>query len=162
MPVKPVITNNTPLVALLCLDRLELLCQLYGEVLIPQAVHSEFLATERATRQAALAAAPWISVTALARPQRTRVYVGLGAGEAEVLALAEERAARLVIIDELRGRRYARRLGLPLTGTLGVLLLAKERALITAVSPLLDRLLAEGLYLAPRLIHKVRKLAGEL
>ncbi len=162
MPVKPVITNNTPLVALWCLDHLELFRMLYGEVLIPQAVYIEFLATARATRQAVLATAPWIRVTALARPQRARVYVGLDAGEAEVLALAEERAARLVIIDELRGRRYARRLGLPLTGTLGILLLAKERALIAAVSPLLDTLLDEGLYLAPELVHKVRELAGEL
>ena len=45
----------------------------------------------------------------------------------------------MVIIDERKGRRYARRLGLPLTGTLGVLLLAKERGLITSfAAPILE------------------------
>jgi len=62
-------------------------------------------------------------------PQHVAVYIGLDQGEAEVLALAEAHPPRLVVIDELRGRRYAQRLGLPLTGTLGILLLAKERGL---------------------------------
>jgi predicted nucleic acid-binding protein len=54
--------------------------------------------------------------------------MGLDRGEAEVLALAEEREARLVVIDERKARRYAQRLGIPLTGTLGLLVAAKERA----------------------------------
>lgn len=86
---------------------------------------------------------------------------GLDRGEAEVLALAVEHEARLVIIDEHNGRQYARRLGLPLTGTLGVLLLAKEKNLITAVSPLVQQLQDNGLYLAPGLVNKVLMLAGE-
>ena len=45
--------------------------------------------------------------------------------------------------------RVARHLGLPLTGTLGILLLAKEKGLVTAVGPLIERLQASGLYLAP-------------
>ena len=60
---------------------------------------------------------PWIKSTALENPRQALVYVGLDRGKAEVLALACERSARLVIIDERRGRQYARRLGLPLTGT---------------------------------------------
>ncbi len=86
--------NNTPLVALWSLGHLTLLRDLYGEVLIPQAVYEEFLATERAIRQAALSEAPWIKTTLLTDPQQALVYVGLDRGEAEVLALANERAAR--------------------------------------------------------------------
>ena len=104
MRVGPVIVNNTPLVALWVLGRLDLLRKLYDKVLIPQAVYEEFVATERAVRQAALENAPWIRPVSLANPQRARVYIGLDLGEAEVLALAEERAARLVIMDELKGR----------------------------------------------------------
>jgi hypothetical protein len=161
MPARPVIVNNTPLVALWVLGRLDLLRELYGAVLIPQAVYEEFLATEHALRQAALENAPWIKSTPLANPQRARVYIGLDQGEAEVLALAEERAARLVIIDELKGRRYAQRLGLPLTGTLGVLLLARERGLISQLAPLLAELQDAGLYLSPALVAQVLRLAGE-
>ena len=49
-------------------------------------------------------------------------------------------------MDERKGRRYAQRLALPLTGTLGLLLLAKEKQLITAVSPLIDQLQASNLF----------------
>jgi predicted nucleic acid-binding protein len=157
----PVIANNTPLVALWVLGRLDLLRELYDEVLIPQAVHEEFLAVERAARRTALENAPWIKPVSLANPQRVRVYVGLDQGEAEVLALAEERAARLVIIDELRGRRYTERLGFPLTGTLGLLLLAKERGLIATLAPLLAKLQEAGLHLSAVLTDRVLQLAGE-
>jgi hypothetical protein len=94
-------------------------------------------------------------------PQHVAVYIGLDQGEAEVLALAEAHPPRLVIIDELRGRRYAQRLGLPLTGTLGILLLAKERGLIPAVAPLVQELLDAGLYLSPELVAQVLDMADE-
>ena len=58
MPAAPVILNNTPLVAFWVLGRFDLLRDLYGEVMIPPAVHAEFLATEREDREAALR--PWI------------------------------------------------------------------------------------------------------
>jgi hypothetical protein len=161
MPDAPVIANNTPLVALWSVGQLNLLGDLYGEVLIPKAVREEFLATERAPRLLALDSTPWLQTVSLANPRRIRAYVGLDQGEAEVLALAEERAARLVIIDEWRGRRYAQRLGFTLTGTLGVLLLAKEQGLIDAVGPLAKDLVKVGLYLKPDLIAKTLELAGE-
>ena len=77
------------------------------------------------------------------------------------MALANERSARLVIIDELKGRRYAKRLGLSLTGVMGVLLMAKHHGLIPALAPLIDQLLTEGLFLAPELVKKTLELAGE-
>lgn len=161
MPDRPVVANSTPLVSLWILGRLGLLRDLYGEVLIPQAVYDEFLAIERESRQAALDNAPWIQSVRLVDPQRARVYIGLDQGEATVLALAEERSARLVIMDELKGRRYAQRLELPLTGTLGLLLLAKERGLVARLAPLLAELQEQGLHLGSALVDKVLRLAGE-
>jgi predicted nucleic acid-binding protein len=162
MPDKPVIANNTPLVALWVLGLLSLLRDLYGEILVPETVYQEFIATDPALRQSALDGSPWIRVVSLSNPQHARVYVGLDQGEAEVLALAEEYRARLVIIDERKGRRYADRLGISLTGTLGVLLLAKERGLIAALAPLLDGLRDAGLFIDDSLVEKVLALAGEL
>jgi len=162
MPDKPVIANNTPLVALWVLGRLDLLHDLYGEVWIPQTVYDEFLAVERALREAALQNAPWIKRVALSNPQHARVYIGLDQGEAEVLALAEEHSARLVIVDELRGRRYAQRLGLPLTGTLGLLLVAKDKGLIPRLAPLLTELQDAGLAFASDLVSAVLRKANEI
>jgi hypothetical protein len=162
MPVKPVVVNNTPLVALHVLNRLDLLRELYDEVLVPSAVQNEFLATEQIMRQISLDSAPWIKTVSLANPQRVLVYSGLGRGEAEVLALAEEQSAQLVIIDERKGRRYAQRLGIPVTGTVGVLLLAKEKGLIVALAPLLAELQKAGLYLDSSVITKALSVAGEV
>jgi len=161
MPVGPVIANNTPLVALWVLGRLDLLRDLYAEVLVPETVRAEFLATEPRLRQAALNEAPWIKAVPLAHPQRALAYAGLDQGEAEVIALAEECSAALVIMDERRGRRYATRVGLSVTGTLGVLLLAKERQVVPALAPLLDDLQKAGLYLTPELRERTLRLAGE-
>jgi hypothetical protein len=105
--------------------------------------------------------APWIKITALTNPRQALVYVGLDQGEAEVLALATEWLARLVIIDEHKGRRYAKRLGLPLTGTVGILLTAKRNGLISALAPLINQLLKGGLFLAPELVEKALELAEE-
>lgn len=155
---EPVIVNNTPLVALWTLQRLDLLQILYGEVLVPAAVHAEFLATERKLRQAILASATWIHSTELADPRRADTFVGIGHGEAEVLVLAQERHARLVIIDDLRARRFAKRLEIPLTGTLGVLLLAKSRAIVTAIYPMIQDLQRAGIFLSPSVVQTILKM----
>lgn len=160
MQEKPVIVNNTPLVALWSLDQLSLLRELYTEVWIPLAVKTEFLESNTIMRQESLDNAPWIKTVRLTHPQRA-IYAGLHHGEASVLALAEEHNARLVIIDELKARRYAQQIGLQVTGTIGVLLLAKERGLIDEIKPLITQLQACGLYLSSVLIDKVLQLAGE-
>ncbi len=157
----PVILNNTPLVALWVLNRLDLLQSLYDVVSIPTAVRDEFLAVSRERRQQFLARSSWIQVTPLHTPEYALTFSDLDAGEAEVLALAVEQAARLVIIDERKGRRYAKRLGLPVTGTLGVLLAAKARGMIVSVAPLIDILLENGLYLHSDLIERTLQAAGE-
>jgi len=161
MPDRPVVLNNTPLVALWAIGRLDLLRDLFREVLIPQAVEDEFFAVETASRQQALNNAPWVRTVPLGQPRRALAYAGLDQGEAEVLTLAEEREARLVVIDERRGRRFAERIGIPLTGTLGILLLAKEAGLIQSVSVWVSKLQETGLFLSPSLIRRTLDIAGE-
>lgn len=157
----PVILNNTPLVALHSIGQLRLLRELYTEVLIPTAVQYEFLAVESKDRQLALDEAPWIKTEALADQRHALVYIGLDRGEAEVLALAVELKARLVVIDERKGRHYANRLGISLTGTIGVLLAAKEKGLITAIFPSIEQLFNKGLYLSPTVVERALEIAGE-
>ena len=161
MPSGPVILNNTPLVAFWVLGQLALLRNLYGQVLIPSAVLAEFGAVETLARQEALAQAPWIVPVSLKNPHTALIYTGLDRGESEVLALAVEQEARLVIIDERRGRSFAQRLNLQLTGTLGVLLAAKRKGLITEIHPLIEALETAGLHLHPQLVANVLAAASE-
>ncbi len=84
----------------------------------------------------------------------------LGVGEAEAIALAQDRQARL-LIDDARGRRIARSRGVPIVGVASVLLAAKPRQEVEAVGPILRELAAAGYRLAPRLLAKVLATAGE-
>jgi predicted nucleic acid-binding protein len=85
----------------------------------------------------------------------------LDEGEAEVIILAYEQKAGLVIIDELAGRRYAKQMDIKHTGTLGILLKAKEHGYIDKITPLLDSLTQQGSWINPKLVAKVIELAGE-
>ena len=77
------------------------------------------------------------------------------------LALEMPKGGAVVLIDDAKAREAAGRLGLKLTGTLGVLLDAKHARLIAAVAPHLDRLDVFGFRLAPHTRAAVLKLAGE-
>ena len=112
-------------------------------------------------RQGDLDAAPWIQVTSVVDRRRIVAYANLDLGEAEVLALGEETDARLLIIDEEKGRRFAQRLGFSVIGTLGVLLLAKDEGHLDQVGPVVEAVQGVGLYLKPSLVAKVLELAGE-
>ena len=163
MPPKPIISNNSPLVALLGLERLSLLRELYTEVWIPEEVKAEFLGTDRMHRLQALNDASWIKTVHLtdARGISTYMRSGLDLGEAAVFALAKEHDAQFVIIDELKARQHAARIGLSFKGTLGILQEAKEEGLINAIKPLLMQLRDNGIRLSDWLINNALQDAGE-
>ena len=161
MPAKPVIINNSPLVFLWILNLLPLLRELYTDVWIPEEVQEEFLRIDVIARRSALDNAPWIRTVSLTNPQTASVYGRLDQGEASVLAIAKEHNARLVIIDEAKAREEAKRIGLPVRGTVGVLLEAKKKGLIDAIKPLLEALRDNGMYLDQSFIDNVLQLAGE-
>ncbi len=157
-----VIVNTTPLIGLALIGQLDLLKQLYGEVVIPVEVQKEVLAGgPESPGFTELQNAPWIRMTSLQDSRRADLLSDLDRGEAEVITLAQELNADLVIIDERLGRRHTRRLGLKLTGTLGVLLKAKNRGLIKAVKPLIEQLQQGGIRLDAFLVAEVLQLAGE-
>ena len=106
--------------------------------------------------------AKWIEMAQV--QDRTAVQVlrsRLGAGESEVIVLAMELKANLVLIDEKRATRIAQSMGLVKAGTVGTLIAAKRAGLIPAVTPLLDRLLVTGVRLSQKLYRYAQELAGE-
>lgn len=165
MPETPklVVVNATPIIALSLIGQLDLLQQLYGEILIPPAVQAEVLAGGRyGVGSAELLHATWLRLVPLQDPHRADLLLtDLDRGEAEVIALAQEHRADLVILDERLARLHARRLGLAMTGTLGVLLRAKEQGLATAVAPVISDLRQGGLRLSDAIVAEALRLAGE-
>lgn len=86
---------------------------------------------------------------------------GLGAGESSVISLAETLPSAMVVLDDLAGRRCAKALGLPVTGTLGLLLRAKRAGCIEQVAPALDAVREVGLFVVERHIRIILEKAGE-
>jgi predicted nucleic acid-binding protein len=78
-----------------------------------------------------------------------------------VIALAVENEDCLLIIDDSKGRREAKALGIKITGTLGVLLLAKERKLIEELKPLLNQIKSTNFRISQSLIYRTLAMAGE-
>lgn len=157
-----VICNTSPLQYLHQADVLELLPTLVGQVYVPEAVVTELEeGRRRNVRLPNLEELSWLTV----RPVRDRTLLPmvthLGDGEKEVLALGLETQDALLLLDDRDARRYARSLELDISGTLGILLWAKERGILDAVQPVLDRLQALRFRLNARTRQMVLKHAGE-
>jgi predicted nucleic acid-binding protein len=160
--VREVISNTSPLQYLFQAELLDLLPALYGTILVPSGVVDE-LAEGRA-RGVALpdpTALPWAQVRLMADTALLRMAADLDRGEREVLALASQVTEPLAVLDDAHARRYARLLGIPFTGTLGVLLKAKAAGHLARVSPTLDRLESLRFRLDPETRASVLKLANE-
>ena len=86
----------------------------------------------------------------------------LDPGVSEAIALALEINADLLLIDERRGKTEANRLGIRITGLLGVLVEAKQQALIPAVRPLMDDLIAASQFrVSQALYNQILAMVGE-
>jgi predicted nucleic acid-binding protein len=157
-----IIADTTPLSCLLRIGRTDLLGALFADVRIPTAVADEL------DRGAAILG-DWRKVLSqipiefvAPSPLLTLLEGDLDAGEAAALALAVERHADLVLLDEIRGRSVARRLGLAALGTVGLIVLAKRRGLIEAARPLITRVRSDGgLWLSDTLVADTLARLGE-
>lgn len=161
MAESPVISDTSPLIKLAGVGQLDLLPLMYGRVWLPSAVVSEF-ATGAAPDDPDLTQLPWISIHQTEVSPELASVRGLGRGESEAISLAIAGHARLLLLDDRLGRREAQRLGLPVAGTLAVLLRAKGSQLIPEVGPIVDRMIAQGRRISRELRDQLLRDAGEL
>jgi predicted nucleic acid-binding protein len=137
-----VVVDASPLIALARIERLELLREMFGDVVVPSAVWHEVVAAGSDKAGAAqIATVAWIrrrdvvdqsAVAALRRD--------LGAGEAEAIVLARELPAGLLIMDEYLGRVAAKDFGVRTVGLVGVLVEARNRGLLPDAGSVSDAL----------------------
>jgi predicted nucleic acid-binding protein len=158
VPDGPVVSNTTPLIKLAGVGLLDLLPRLYGEVWIPDAVRDEYRAGALPT-DLDIAGLPWLVTKPVAA--EPELFSRLGPGEAAAISLAAAANARLVLLDEKLGRRIAAERGLPVAGTLAVLLRAKQLGLVPAVEPVVDRMIAQGRFIGHALRARLLSEAGE-
>jgi uncharacterized protein len=157
-----VISNTSPLFYLHRLRQLDLLQKLYTRLLVPEAVVDELQAgRDQGEDVPEVTGYDWIEVRAVRMPAVVTLISDLGAGEAQVLALALEVPGSLVLLDDRLARAVARMRNIRQTGTAGVLLKAKQEGHISAVAPLLDRLLQLDFRLSDAVKASILKLAQE-
>jgi len=144
-----IVSNSTPLIALSRINKLELLKEYFTEIYIPEEVYTEVvkrggnLAGAREVRDAA-----WIKTGRAKDKLGVEILVrNLDKGEAEAIILAKENNAELLLIDDRKGRDIAEDLGIKISGTIGVLLLAAEDNKINFKESL-DDLIASGFRLS--------------
>jgi len=159
-----IVADAGPFIGLAIAGRVEILHALFEKVLIPRAVFEELQLDASRPGSAALSQSEeegWLSTVEV--PESTEIVKLtqlLDRGEAEAIVLAQSKNAKL-LIDERKGRAAARRRGVTVIGTGGVLLLAKRLNVIHQVTPILDELDSQGYRLSDGLRRELLLLAGE-
>ncbi len=159
-----VVSDTSPYIALLNINLIYLLYTIFGKVIIPQSVKEE-LFENIYTRKSILDLIEKEHLQILDLKDKILYHSliqYLDSGESEAIALAIELNADLILIDEKKGRITAEKNGLKVIGTLGILIEAKNRKLISSLSNCLEELKNKiGFRLEEDLIQKAKLIVGE-
>ena len=151
-----VVSDTSPIINLATIGHLHLLPALFTEVAIPTAVFNEVAAPGNNLPGAQeIRTASWVKVlTVPTQPLLPHLLHDLDQGEAEAIVLALNIKADYVLMDEILGRKIAVAHNLRPLGLLGILVLAKQKNLITAVVPLMDRLRVEANFFIDQVLYQ--------
>jgi uncharacterized protein len=161
-----VVSDTSAIANLIMVGQVHLLPALFGRVIIPDVVYQELLANgvNHPVTQT-VQNVNWLEIQSVNDTQQVIQLerdLKLDSGEANAIVLALELQATQLLMDERKGRNEAKRLGLKITGILGILLAAKQGGLIISVQPVMDGLIAQANFrVSPALYAEVLKLATE-
>ncbi len=159
-----IVSDSSPLIAFSRINQIELLQTIIGSILIPEEVAREISEYGKGKKGVIdISNYSWIEVKkVISRTNVDLLLPSIDKGEAEVIILALENKADLVLIDELSGRKIAQSFNLSILGTAGVLLKAKEKGLIKAVKPLIDEMMEKGIRYSKRFYTHLLIQTGEI
>ena len=153
MPETIIITDTSCLIALTKTGALDILPLMYRRIIVTSTIVEEF----------GEALPQWIEVIDAPDPKYQQMLEkSLDAGEASAIALAVALENVLLILDDLKARKEAKRLGLKVTGTLGVLFRAREKGYIPALKPYIDKLQTLDFRISPDVVKELLALSNEL
>lgn len=144
-----VIIDTSVLIALEKIDLLDILCKIYSEIILPQAVINEFGTPSIQCYTIKEIKSPLVKLLV--------TELNVGKGEAEVIALASKTGIK-TIIDDMKARQIAEKLGVKVTGTIGVLLKAEKSGLINNAHNKARELKNKGFYVSDELLDEIYKL----
>lgn len=153
---KPVlVSNTTPLISIAAATgSLDVLRFLFPRVVVPHEVAKEVRAGGRQSFGVdAFNGAQWLDIQTAPVTLQPFLQNSLDRGEASVVQTAMNMGLPLVCIDETAGRRVARLCGLSLTGSVGVLLKARQQGYPLSIPDCLQRMRAQGIWLSDRVVQ---------
>lgn len=143
---KIIISDASCLIALTKIDKLDILKDLYQEIIITKEVYNEFGGSLPI----------WILISEVKDKQKQdELEKRLDKGEASSIALALEIGNSTLIIDEIKGRKIAQSLNINIIGTIGVILLANKKGLVKDVIGIILKLVNKGFRLSDDLLEKI-------
>jgi len=146
-----VITDTSCLILLAKIDALDILPKLFASILTTPEIANEYGKT----------LPDWITIQSVDQTSKNKFIQYVDDGEASAIALAFETYCDYLIIDDMAGRKLAQKLGLPVKGTVGVLLLAKQYGIIPLLKPYLELIQKTNFRLSQSLAEQFKKDAGE-
>jgi len=155
-----IISDTTPIISLIKINRLDLLKKLFDEVRIPEAVFRELTTNVLFSNEAEIVkSTDFLKVSPIQNKKSLEILQaasGLDDGESEAIILADELKSDVLIIDERKGRRVAKNLGLTITGTVGILIQAHDENMISSeeVKQCLEHLKNSNIRLSDSLIQQ--------
>jgi hypothetical protein len=159
----PIVSNATPLIALSRIGRLDILRDLFQEVIVPEEVYGELVVRAKGRPGSeVIAEAGWVLRQAVqdSRLVEDLVSQGLGRGEAEAIVLARE-AGATCLTDDVAAIAAASRLAVPIRRTLNLLLTAKAKGIVASLREVMDALRSNNFWIDDATYDQVLKLAGE-
>jgi len=153
------IADSSALVALSIVDKLDVLEKLFGDVYVPRAVYEEVSQENKAE---SYKLKNYCKDRVLDIEASADFNITLGRGESEAIVLYRERNADFLLCDDKKAKKFAQSFGLKVIGSLGILLKAKEAALITEISPLVEMLKGSRIFIDEKTYALVLRMAGEL
>jgi predicted nucleic acid-binding protein len=147
-----IIADTSCFILLDKISSLELLHQVFGEVITTIEVQNEF----------GKQLPQWIKIEAVNNvEQQSLLESEIDKGEASAIALAMEKTNSLLILDDFKARRIAEKLHLQFTGTLGVLLKAKQAGIISLLKPTLEKIQQTNFRFSEKVFEDILKAANE-
>lgn len=154
-----IVSDTSPITNLAAIGKLDLLHSLFGYILIPAEVCGEMVGVGKVvpgTKE--VQELSWITTKEVVDQQWIADILdneeNIDVGEAAALVLALETKADVLLMDERRGRAVAAEYGIKVVGLLGILLQAKERGLISAVKPVMEKLITEASFRVSSSLYK--------
>ena len=130
-----IVSDTTPIISLMKIEQLYLLEKMFGYIVIPKAVYDELTVNEKFAKEILkIKEAEFVKVGEVKNDSSVNILrnvTGLDAGESEAIVMAGEKEADLLLMEEHKGRQVAKKLGIKITGTIGILLQAFDEGMMS-------------------------------